>query len=404
MKILYLGTLCDIKEYEKMLQSCKDKPSVASVVFESALLTGLCSEGAQVDVYSYPMIPPYPDSPYLYWGNIKQSLPCGYRCTWLKTVNVPIIKQLSRKLNGRKLIKKWLKANKNEDCVLLSYSIPPFLAKDIVRLAKRYGAKSVAIVTDLPRDMYINSGSKGIKKWARERYLSGAIKAQGSFDGYVYLTEAMAEVVNPKAPYIIMEGIADISIASEEGTAKERAIMYAGTLEEKFGVLNLLNAFEKAYIKDAALWIFGSGNAAEEIEKRSLKNSNICYFGRKSREEILEYEKKAMLLVNPRGTEDEYTKYSFPSKTVEYMLSGTATLTTRLAGIPKEYYGYLLLCEDNGISSLEQAIKQAFDMGEAELTALGERAKRFIINEKNEKRQAKRLSCFLERISGIDKT
>ena len=404
MKILYLGTVCDITEYERLLANCKAKPSVASIVFESSLLTGLKFCGADVEVYSYPMIPAFPTFRSLGWGSKTENLPCGYKCTWLKTINVPVIKQLSRRLDGRRIIKKWLKANKGEDCVVLSYSIPPFLAKDIIKLAKKYGAKSIAIVTDLLRDMYINSQSKGMVKWAKNRYLSKAIALQGNFDAYVYLTEAMKDVVNLHAPYMIMEGIADVSTVTDTEVQKENAIMYAGALEEKFGIINLIKAYKNSALKDTKLWIFGSGNATEQIEKHASLNKNICFFGRKSRDEILRYEKKALLLVNPRSTRDEFTKYSFPSKTIEYMMSGTAMLTTKLAGIPKEYHSHLFLCEDNNVPELQKALEHALSFSEAELSAMGEKAKQFITEEKNANKQSARLIDFMERVCSIDKS
>ena len=53
-------------------------------------------------------------------------------------------------------------------------------------------------------------------------------------------------------------------------------------------------------------------------------------------------ELKATLLVNPRPTTEEFTIYSFPSKNMEYMASGTPLLTTKLPGMPEEYHQYVL--------------------------------------------------------------
>ena len=50
--------------------------------------------------------------------------------------------------------------------------------------------------------------------------------------------------------------------------------------------------------------------------------------------------------MNPRFTGAEYTLYSFPSKNIEYMVSGTPVITTRLAGIPDDYYPYVFVFEE----------------------------------------------------------
>lgn len=398
MKILYLGTVCDITEYEKKLKDCCDRPSIAPIVFESALLSGFKQNGVEVDVYSFPMIPTWPKAKWLIGGNKQENLSCGYKCIWLRTVNFPIIKQFIRKWDGYRLMRKWLKKHQGEECMVLSYSIPPFLAKDIISLCRKYNVKCVAIVTDLLRDMYVNEQNSLLVTKLKEYYLRNAIALQGQFDGYVYLTEEMKEIVNPEKPYIVMEGIAEISdvaIIHEIEKAIPPAIMYAGMVEEKYGILNLVDAFEQASLGETELWIFGNGNIEEEIQYRCDKNPRIRFWGRKSRAEILLYEKKASLLVNPRNVKDVFTQYSFPSKTIEYMLSGTPVLTTRLKGIPEEYYEYLFSCSDNEVDTMSKAIQTVFSMPIEQRTLLGDRAKNYIIQHKNADKQTKRMLDFL---------
>lgn len=401
MKILYFGTVCDLKNYESMLSGSKEKTSVATVLFESSLLAGFAENEVEIEVYSYPMIPVYPRSKHFLWGNKKEKLACGYLCTWLRTINIPFIKQLSRRINGRQVLKKWLKKNHGDDCVILSYSMPPFLTKDIINFSKKYNVKCFTVLADLLRDMYINSHDNKFVSLLKKRYLAQALQLQGSFDGYIYLTEAMSDVVNPDKPYIVMEGIANTDNPDINNVQKTypRAIMYAGMLEEKFGIFNLLDAFESANLDNAQLWLFGSGNAVDEILKRAKKNPNIIFFGRKEHDVVLEYERKATVLVNPRSTEDEYTRYSFPSKTIEYMLSGTPVLTTRLEGIPKEYFNYVFSCADNSPAELEKALVKAMTTPDDKKAEIGYKAKEFIINNKNARTQTARIIEFISEVT-----
>ncbi|MBQ8783602.1 MAG: glycosyltransferase [Clostridia bacterium] len=401
MKLLYFGTVCDLNNYENILSESDEKSSVATIVFESSLLSGLKRNCIDVDIFSFPMIPTFPHSKLLWWGNRKENLDCGYKCTWLKTINVPIFKQLSRRLDGRRILKKWMKENNGQECAVLSYSMPPFLTRDIIKFSKKYGVKCFAVVTDLLRDMYINSLDNKVVSKLKNYYLSRAIRWQGEFDGYIYLTEEMKEVVNPVKPFIVMEGIADVSdtfATHKTDKAYPSAIMYAGMLEEKFGIFNLIDAFESAKLKDTELWLFGSGNAVGEILSREKNNQKIRFFGHKSRDEVLMYEKAATLLVNPRNVNDEFTKYSFPSKTIEYMLSGTPMLTTKLKGIPHEYYDYLFICENNDALSLKQGLEQAMSASSEERLAMGARARKFIIEEKNSTKQTNRIVQFITEV------
>ncbi len=397
MKILYFGTVCDMENYNQILKSCKVKPSVATVVFETALLDGFKKNGADVEIHSFPMIPTYPKSKLLRFGKNVEKLNMGYDCRWLNTVNIPVLKQISRRNDGRKMLKRWLKENK-EDGVVITYSIPPFLVKDIIKYCKKYSVKVFAIVPDLLRDMYINEKASSVITRLKNRYIKPALKLQGEYDGYIYLTEEMHRVVAPTKPYMVMEGIAQITDYTPAQKATPRAIMYAGMLHERYGILNLADAFEALPDKNTELWLFGDGTAAEEIKKRAELNSRIKYFGSVPRDKILEYEKKATLLVNPRDPLEEFTFYSFASKNIEYMLSGTPFLTTKLKGIPVEYFDYVFTAEDNSAACLEKAISYALSHTDKELYTMGRAARDFIVKEKNSKKQVSRIIKFLSEV------
>lgn len=399
MKVLYFGTVCGFEKYNSILTECKYKPSVATVVFETALLNGFKENDAEVEIHSFPMIPTFPSSKLLRFGGFTERLICGYECKWLNTLNLPYLKQLSRRLDGRKALKKWARKNGSSG-VVLTYSIPPFLVKDVIRYKKKYHYKTVAVVPDLLRDMYINDNSRSFVAQLKQAYLKPALKLQGKYDGYVYLTDAMHNVVAPEKPYMVMEGIANIEAFDGVEVAEPclRSVMYAGMLHEKYGIINLLDAFEAINDGETELWLFGEGTAVDEIKRRALVNPLIKYFGSVERSKILQYEKWASLLVNPRSTTEAFTKYSFPSKTIEYMLSGTPVLTTRLCGIPNEYFGYVFTADDNSVKTLSDALSAALSHTDSELSALGEKARRFIIENKNSKKQAARIIKFLNEV------
>lgn len=403
MNILYFGTVCDLNNYESLLKECNKKPTSATVVFETALLAGMKKNNANVEVWSFPMIPAFPGSKLLRFGGASEKLTCGYTCNWLNTVNLPVFKQLSRRLSARKAIKNWAKKNEGDGVILL-YSIPPFMVKDVVKLSRKYNLKAAAIVPDLPQNMYINHRKNVVLYKLKQLYLRSSLKYQSLFDGYVYLTRHMKDVIAPGKPYIVLEGIHNSEAETGEIKPVEkscpRSIMYAGRLHEKYGILNLLDAFELINDTEAQLWIFGDGTAVSEIENRAKKDDRIKYFGRLAYEEILEYEKRATLLINPRSVKDEFTKYSFPSKTIEYMHSGTPVLTTRLEGIPEEYNEYVFMADDNDPVLLSEAINEILALSDDELRKTGEKAKAFIINKKNEVVQSKSILDFLTMLSG----
>lgn len=398
MNILYFGTVCNLDSYENLLKNCSHKPSIASIIFESALLSGLKSNGASVEIHSFPMIPTYPHSNLLYFGGQSEVLPCGYSCRWLKTINFPILKQLSRKFDAKQVIKTWTKKH-STDGIILTYSIPPFLVNDILSYARRSKIKTVAIVTDLLSDMYINVPHDTLEYKLKTLYLKPALQRQGDYDAYIYLTKAMRDMVAPDKPYMVMEGIADICTARKTKKIDKktpRIIMYAGLLCEKYGILNLLDAFQRLSLPSVELWLFGDGSAVPQIIERSKANPQIQYFGNLPREDILDYESKATLLVNPRDPSEPFTEYSFPSKTIEYMLSGTPLLTTRLKGIPDEYFDYTFTIDSNSPDDLADEIYHALTCSDEKLEKMGTAAQRFVAESKNSVKQSAKVLSFIQ--------
>lgn len=398
MKILYFGTVCNQSNYGEMAEGFRVKPSVAPLVFESALLKGFGENGVELEAVSFPSIPAYPRSRYLGWGYRKEQLESGYSTTWLRAINISGLKQTCQRLSSRALLKRWLKKNQNEEKAVLIYSAYQPVSKSIVTLCKKYGTKCYAIIPDLPRDMYNLAKINPLKKCLSKFYVRAAEKVQGRFDGYIYLTEAMKEVINPAAPFTVVEGIADASEAKDVTLADKVpgfVVMYAGTLNEKYGIRNLVEAFLQLERPDAQLWIFGSGDFQEKIKEYALQDCRIHYFGRVERAKILEYEKQASLLVNVRDDSDVFTKYSFPSKVIEYMLSGTPMFMTKLPGIPEEYYRYTYSVDNNRVETLHVALEELCRKSPEELLAFGREAQAFIKNEKNGRVQANKIFSFI---------
>lgn len=398
MRFLYFGTITNTKLYNAILPGFRVKPSVAPLVFESALLEGFRENDAQLEVASFPVIPAFPKSNHLAWGPRKVTLDSGYASTWIPAINITGFKQLSQRFSSWLLLKHWEKRHRGEEKAVILYSAYQPIAKSIVTFCKKHGIKCYAIIPDLPKDMYNLGKIHPVKKMLSRLYVRAAEKVQGCFDGYIYLTEAMKDVINPEAPYIVMEGIADISQAlppEMEEKAPGFNIMYAGTLHEKYGIGNLVQAFLNFPHPEAQLWIFGSGDYQDKIQELSVQDNRIRYFGRVDRNQVLEYERKASLLVNVRSDQDEFTKYSFPSKVIEYMLSGTPLLMTQLPGIPKEYYCHTFSMPDNRVDTICSALKVFSQVPPEERLAFGLKAQKFIATEKCAGNQGKRVLDFV---------
>ncbi len=107
------------------------------------------------------------------------------------------------------------------------------------------------------------------------------------------------------------------------------------------------------------------------------------------------------LLVNPRSSAEELAKYSFPSKNMEYMASGTPILTTPLPGMPKEYYPFVYIFDDETVDGFEKTLRMLLSKPKDQLHEFGRRAKEFVLTHKNNRMQADRILSFFSNISRL---
>lgn len=310
------------------------------------------------------------------------------------------IRMFSRYFNAKKALVKWHKENQNEKVIII-YSINiPFLKAAVDIKKKNRNIKICVIVPDIP-----------IYKWANENKLINLlnsiqnkilIKLYPFVDNYVLLTEYMKDLLpieNKK--FTVIEGIynnefENQNICTNNKIDNVKTIFYAGTLAHRYGILNLVRAFQKLKNNDYRLVICGDGSAKKEIYDIAQYDTRIILKGQLSRDEVLKLMIESDLLVNPRTPEGVYTKYSFPSKTIEYLGSGIPTLLYKLDGIPNEYYNYCFVIEDTSVDGLANKIEEILSMPTIFLKEMGSASKRFIMREKNPIKQCEKLVMLIE--------
>ena len=142
--------------------------------------------------------------------------------------------------------------------------------------------------------------------------------------------------------------------------------------------------------------IYGPGDYVEELKAVAEQDERIHYGGMLLNRQIVEREMEATLLINPRPTDEEYVRYSFPSKTMEYMSTGTPVLTTVLPGMPKEYHPYVYLLEDETPQGIAETLGSVLSQTEDALFEKGQAARHFILGKKNNIIQAQKILDMLE--------
>ena len=316
---------------------------------------------------------------------------------------VPLVKQLFSFIYALMYTLYWCIKSIGQDRVIISSFMRIYQFPAIQLGSFLFKHTSITVVCDIPWLTITQVSAKPLS--VKQKMAIGLGKLlSDSFDGYVFLTETMNNVINGKnKPFIVVEGFCDQQMSSRSNELsrknKKRVILYAGGLSVKYGIQNLVDAVQKIEEDDVELWLYGSGDMSEMLV--SEHDCRIHYWGAKSNKEVVEAELQATVLINPRPTTDEYTRYSFPSKTLEYMVSGTYTMTTRLAGIPDEYYKYCGIVEPFDAEGIWYSLKRALSLSNQELHDKGMAAKRFVLENKNNIKQTKRVIDFARAIKRL---
>lgn len=388
MEVLYLSTLCS-KRLNRLFEKKGQSLGYAIQKFNRLLALGLVSN--DVKTISLTNIPVNGrKSNRKIWIERKESED-GITFKYLPFFNFPIIRQICLFLTAFFSVLFWgvlKRRNKAVVCDILNVSV----STAGLLACKITGIKSVGVVTDMPGNMAMDKPRNinfMVAEMVNKKYYS-------SFDRYVFLTEQMSAVINTKQrPYIVMEGLVD-SEAKIQSDKKDtpRTIFYAGGLLAIYGIQMLVDAVKLLPYKDIQLVLYGSGKMVDEL--KSETDSRIVYRGVATNDIIVEEERKATILVNPRPTHEKFTQYSFPSKNMEYMVSGTPLITTCLPGMPKEYYPYVYLFDEETTEGYARVLKKVLSYTSDALKTKGKAAQEFVLTQKNNNTQAARLVDLID--------
>lgn len=346
-------------------------------------------------------------------------LPCSYKrgrilfkgCSWeepdnskhifVNLLNIKYVELIFKKNMLKKAAHKWALKNKDDDCYIIVYGLhSPYLACIPVILRIIPKAKVTCIVPDLPEYYDFNMGR--IKSFLKKIDLIEIYKHKKFIDKYVLFANNMSRYLQiPKDKYIVVEGsiyIKDKNIqdAGFVSQSNKKIVLYTGAVSHGYGIDILLDAFTFIDDENYELWIAGIGNAVDLVINAAKDNSRIKYLGYiNDKAKLSLLQQKATMLMCMIPPENKATQYCFPSKILEYMLSGNPTLAFRLQGVEDEYYDFLIEMDSTIPKYVAKKIIEIGSMTNDERRAIGEKSKDFIIQNKNSDIQAKKILDFM---------
>ena len=401
MKYIFCSSVFNMADYPHLCEKSKVPLSLADHNLNRNLILGLDeATGTPVTLVNNTPIPNYPNYPKIIfkkqsWQHTEgsQDINCGF-------INLPVVKHLSRAITTFRGIKKAVKAAGNEPVLLLTYDLHLGACLAIRRAKRTFpNLRTFLFMPDVPNVVLQASTGGSITRSAK---LRAAIKMKfiSQFDSYGFIAKALADVVDTtNKPYTVIEGIYNNHqppLAAP--TTDKKVIFYSGQLNPAYGMENLLEAFVKLYQDhpDHELWLCGSGRLTDKIRELEKQCPGIRYFGYVDGNRVRQLQAEATVLINPRQNTDAFTKFSFPSKTMEYLASGKPVIGYKLDGIPAEYDPYIQYVAGNSIEALLDKLLEICDLPETERNAIGQRSRAFILENKNPKAMCRRITALWE--------
>lgn len=384
-QVCFIGSCYPRGQLTEILTDCKVELSYAAENLQKAVISGLDTHYEDLTVISAPSVGTWPRGykKIIFKGKTfaRENRDVDETVSF---INVPLFVHFFKLRAMKKALLKWAKsfpAETPKKVVIYEMTSSRLLAA--VWLKKQVSNVKISlIVPDLPQ--YMSENKNKLFRLLKDIDFKRMCKSLKDVDTFVLLSEKMKEKI-PVAdkPYCVMEGIFSAPETPVEAPKEEKTtIFYTGNLSKRSGLLMLLEAFS-LLDDNYQLWIRGNGVLKESIIEAGKQNPRIKYLPPLSRQEILEYQKRASILVNTVSPEEEFSNYFFPSKIMEYIASGTPVVMFKLGCLPPEYLSHIVIPERVDAAALADSFKEIASWSAEKYADCGRENIRFILEEKN---------------------
>ena len=147
----------------------------------------------------------------------------------------------------------------------------------------------------------------------------------------------------------------------------------------------------------------GNGDSVPFILNCALIDKRIHYLGQVSAEQSKSIISNSNLLINPRKNNEEYTKYSFPSKNIEYLSTGKPVIAYKLDGIPDDYDNFFFYVNEEEKNGLKNCIESIIKMDENERNKKSINGIQYLMKNRLDKTVAKNIIDLLQKTNSINR-
>jgi len=344
----------------------------------------------------------YPQYPALFFKREKWSHTKNAADIHIGYINLFGIKYISQFHNLYKQLETWVKSKKKEKCIVCVHSCYYPAMKAACKLKKKYGQQVILCLNtgDVPGKYGLQSQyKKNLKQLLIDKLVNEKVMEMAKdFDCFVFVTKDMAYAFGVQdKPFVVVECVYSepvYALKSKVNSVKNsdvKVIFYAGALREEYGISHLLRAFSLIKETNYRLVLAGGGAAEPFVKEYAKKDSRIKFMGFITPQEVYRQQQNATVLISPRLSNLQFVKYSFPSKSVDSLASGKPYIAHKLPCDPEEYADYIQYASDESDEGLKEKIIEVCELPEEVRDDIGQRARKFIMEEKTPKKMTKKI-------------
>jgi len=326
----------------------------------------------------------------------------GFPGHTLGFINLAALKHITRGISCALVARREIRRHRTEIIVVHGVHSPFLWFAAVMRKRNR---KFVVVLTDppgvvLPSDGLVTRLLKRMDVWLIKAALKRA-------DGVIGLTQGLIQDFAPSGRSLVLPGFLDYYLEDLSDDMPIRSgsdlfhVAYAGGLSVAYGVDRLIDAVTGITSIPIQLHLYGKGELVSRIEALTISDRRIRYGGSMSPGELAKHLRTADLLVNPRPSDQDFVRYSFPSKLIEYMALGVPVLSTRLPGIPDEYLECMMIADVETDAGLRNAILEFAAMPAATRTRMAREARLFIIKAASEATQSRKIASYFHSLMQV---
>lgn len=374
MKVMIICGVFAKENEQEVIAHAKRSVEFSANVYQTKLIQGFRQMNMDVQVLSAPFIGSYPNASDISAFSGFEIAQEEY--TYVPFMNYWGIRNYSRAASLKKAIADFVSDEHSEKMIALYSPHTPFLEAAVWAKRKDPRIKICMIVPDLPQYMNLDAKISLAYRCGKVFDIARFNRLTPYVDSFVILTEAMKEKLNiGSRPYAVVEGIVEPDIFEknrmlrhnlQEKCDGKKYIVYTGKTNERFGVKKLVDAFISIDDPKLRLVLCGKGDCDGFIAQVAKLDARIMAMGQVPHEEAVCWIQRASVLVNPRENNEEYTKYSFPSKTIEYLASGNPVVGYLLDGMPDIYRELLITVGKDGLAAAIQVALNCSQQAEQE--------------------------------------